>query len=86
MLHKLHISNFFSDKLSESEKLNFANNVNVSLETSESNNIKRYYLDYVLSANQRKCFRDMEYLLKNLNSEWAIKSKFVLFSGLNSSV
>lgn len=37
---------------------------------------KKFQFNSVLSANQRKCLNDVLYLLKNIKSDWAMKSKF----------
>lgn len=45
-----------------------------------SNNLfyeyKKWQFDSFLSANQRQCLNDVLYILKNINSDWAVKSKF----------
>lgn len=37
---------------------------------------KKWQFNSVLSVNQRNCLNDVLYLLKNINSDWAVKSKF----------
>lgn len=61
---------------SNSDFLVHTNNSQFLNNTSGFYEHKKWQFNSVLSANQRKCLNDVLYLLKNIKSDWAIKSKF----------
>lgn len=61
---------------SNSDIIVHTNNSHFLNSTSGFYEHKKWQFNSVLSANQRKCLNDVLYLLKNIKSDWAMKSKF----------
>lgn len=80
-------STFFRVHLSNSGvflQSNSTNSTNILNRPNHYNfyNGRRQSLNFesLLPANQRKCLKDVLYIVRNINAEWAIKSKlFSLF-------
>lgn len=72
-ISNVHPSNFYNFwKLENSKYLS---------DTFDLNNAEERFIDYIQSSAQGKCLKDIWYILKNLKSQWVIKSK-LLYSQL----